>query len=171
MKKNHENWSASGFTLVEILIAIAVISILSAIVYVNIDPVGRFEEARNKQRASDVYRLMQAIALYRSDHDGALPGAMGALTDSLFYQIGTGTDCGGECHSPNVQMQNDCLDLGLLKDKGFIPEIPKDPNSQYANSRKTGYYLSIDQYKKISIGSCYEEKGMDQSPREIGISK
>ena len=54
-----------GFTLMEILIAIAIIAILTAIGIVSYGSINR--GARNAKRKSDVGQIQSALELYRSD--------------------------------------------------------------------------------------------------------
>ncbi|MFZ2024956.1 MAG: prepilin-type N-terminal cleavage/methylation domain-containing protein [Microgenomates group bacterium] len=54
-----------GFTLMEILIAIAIIAVLTAIGIVSYGSINR--NARNAKRKSDVGQMQSALELYRSD--------------------------------------------------------------------------------------------------------
>ncbi len=54
-----------GFTLMEILIAIAIIAVLTAIGIVSYASINR--NARNAKRKSDVGQIQSALELYRSD--------------------------------------------------------------------------------------------------------
>lgn len=157
-----------GFTLLEILIAIALLSMFSTLVYVNIDPIKRFEEARNKQRVSDIYDLMQAIKLHRAENSQLLP-SINSLDKNLYYQIGSGVNCDMDCSSPSITLEDDCLDLSSLSTSGYIPQIPYDPSDESASDSHTRYYLSINDYDIINIGACSEEKGADSSPKKIEI--
>ena len=62
-----------GFTLIEILVVIAIIAILAAILF----PV--FSRARAKARqatcASNLKQLAMAMEMYTTDYDDTLPGA------------------------------------------------------------------------------------------------
>ncbi len=61
MKKN-------GFTLVELLVVVAIIGILSTLVIVNLGSVRL--RARDAQRKSDLRQLQSALELYRADQGG-----------------------------------------------------------------------------------------------------
>lgn len=67
---------AEGFTLIELLLVIAIIGILVVTVFVALNPVKRFQEARDARRSTDVETLLTAIHLYISDNAGALPTGM-----------------------------------------------------------------------------------------------
>jgi prepilin-type N-terminal cleavage/methylation domain-containing protein len=57
-----------GFTLVELLIVIAIIGILAAIVLVNLN-VSR-KKGRDARRLSDIHQIMTALELFYADNSG-----------------------------------------------------------------------------------------------------
>lgn len=59
-----------GFTLIEILIAIAIIAILTAVGIVSYTSIN--QNARNAKRKSDLGQIQSALELYRSDY-GSYP--------------------------------------------------------------------------------------------------
>ena len=59
-----------GFTLIEILVVIAIIAILAAIVLVSLNPAKRFQDARNTQRQANVESILGAIQQNMVDHKG-----------------------------------------------------------------------------------------------------
>lgn len=59
-----------GFTLIEILIAIGILAILSAIVIIAINPARQFAQARNTQRWSDVNTILNAVHQNMVDNSG-----------------------------------------------------------------------------------------------------
>ena len=81
-----------GFTLIELLIVIAIVAILATVVFVALNPVARFEDARNSRRWSDVNAILSSIKLSQVDKRGYI-AAISALdtTISVAYQIGTAT--------------------------------------------------------------------------------
>lgn len=56
-----------GFTLVELLIVIALIGTLSAILYTFINPVTQFQKSRDTQRKNDLAQLQRALEQYYND--------------------------------------------------------------------------------------------------------
>ncbi|HEY4516791.1 MAG TPA: prepilin-type N-terminal cleavage/methylation domain-containing protein [Candidatus Paceibacterota bacterium] len=62
--------SSKGFTLIEVLVVIAIIAILAAIVLVAINPAQRFRDARNSQRRANVESILSAIQQNMVDHNG-----------------------------------------------------------------------------------------------------
>lgn len=70
-----------GFTLVELLIVIAIIGVLTTLLMANF--IGVRQRARDAQRKSDVRQIQAALELYRSDqgiYPSSLPSCKGQLT-------------------------------------------------------------------------------------------
>lgn len=72
-----------GFTLVELLIVVAVIGILSALLTANF--IGVRQRARDAQRKADVKQIQSALELYRADH-GTYPAALANCGNSLMSE-------------------------------------------------------------------------------------
>ncbi len=68
VKLQNISFIQAGFTLVELLISIAIIGILSSIVIVNLS--GFRERGRDTQRKSDILQIQTALELYRADQAG-----------------------------------------------------------------------------------------------------
>ena len=150
LKKNR-----AGFTMVELIIVIAIIAILAGIVFVAINPAKRFAEARNAKRWTDVSNLLDAILKYQVDNSGV--HATGVPSgDGLNYLIGTDA---GACSTTTcgVALQSACKDLtpGIAPD--YIGEIPKDLKD--GTTTKTLYYISQNTAGRITIGACAPELG------------
>ena len=56
-----------GFTLVELMIVIAILAILAAIVIFALNPAELFRRARDSQRMSDIRILSSAVSYYLAD--------------------------------------------------------------------------------------------------------
>jgi prepilin-type processing-associated H-X9-DG protein/prepilin-type N-terminal cleavage/methylation domain-containing protein len=68
---------AGGFTLVEVLVVVAIIMILAAIVYPVYEVVNK--RAETVHCANNMHHIATAVALYADDHDGVLvPARTGA---------------------------------------------------------------------------------------------
>lgn len=62
-----------GFTLVELLIVVAIVAVLFAIVFVAVDPAGRLAAANNAVRQADTREIVEATQQYIVDNDGSSP--------------------------------------------------------------------------------------------------
>lgn len=95
MEKNKKQ--SKGFTLLELLIVIAVLAILSAALVLVLNPAESMKKSRDTQRMNDLAALKTAIGLYITsvgspDLDAAIGGCLGddglgaAVTDAkIFY--------------------------------------------------------------------------------------
>ncbi len=143
-----------GFTLIELLIVIAVIAILAAVVFVALDPLQRFQEARDSQRWSDVNNMVGAITTDQVDNGGAYLAAITALTSDLYYQIGTdGAACDAGCTAQTTQAA--CADLTGLATEGYLGSIPVDPSG--GTLAKSDYYIQRAATGIVTVGACDPE--------------
>lgn len=62
-----------GFTLIEILVVIGILSLLLAITLIAVNPARQFSQANNTKRQSDVNAILNAINQYQTDNHGNLP--------------------------------------------------------------------------------------------------
>ena len=159
----------SGFTLIELLIVVGVIAILAALVFVALNPLGRFQDSRNAQRWSDVNAIASAIKINQIDNGGNYLSAFDDLSLDLYYQIGEGSSCHITC--PGVILQPTCVDLSELIGDGYLPSIPFDPNASGADGDYTHYYLVESSNGTITVGSCDEEAGTGASTPVISVTR
>src|SRR3989338_10836484 len=71
--------SRSGFTLLEVLIVMALIAILAGIVIAALNPGRQFANARNSARHAHVNTLMNAISANMAENSGTFTRATGAI--------------------------------------------------------------------------------------------
>src|ERR1035437_2219505 len=106
-----------GFTLLEVLLVIAMIAILAAIVIIAINPAKQLAESRNAQRRSDVNTILNATYQYAIDHGGDMPTVPIAPTAPGEICKTSGV-CGG---SPMVDLS------ALTLNEKYIVSMPIDP--------------------------------------------
>ncbi|HSX40632.1 MAG TPA: type II secretion system protein [Candidatus Saccharimonadales bacterium] len=82
---------SKGFTLVELLIVIAVLGILASIILVIIDPNAQFAKARNAARKQDLRQLQEALDRYKIANGGypISPGWCGSWPGTVYSTCGT----------------------------------------------------------------------------------
>jgi prepilin-type N-terminal cleavage/methylation domain-containing protein len=72
-----------GFTLIEILIVVAIIGTLGTWLIMLINPGQQFKKGRDAQRKSDIRQMQTALELYRSDN-GSYPTDMPACGERFY---------------------------------------------------------------------------------------
>lgn len=104
-----------GFTLLEVLLVVAIIAILAGIVIIAINPGKQLGESRNAQRSSDVTQILNAVYQYSLDNNGSLPAGVDVTAKEICKTTGA------SCTTPLV-------DLGVLTtDEKYLTKIPSDP--------------------------------------------
>ena len=116
--------SKRGFTLLEILLVVAIIAILAGIVIVAINPAKQLGNARDSQRKSDINTLYKAVNQYLIDQ-GTLPTAITTTPTQVCDAQG---------------LPNGCLNLNTLLVPTYIPAMPKDP--QATSTSGSGYTIT-----------------------------
>jgi len=141
-----------GFTLIELLVVIAIIAILAVVVFVALNPAGRFADARNARRWSDVNSMLTAIHESIVDTGGVLPAGM--TTGMAQTQLGSAlTGCEGDaCGAVEA-----CLDLSAPL-AAYLKSIPIDPGLA-VTSTETHYSVEVDANNIVTITACDAEAG------------
>jgi prepilin-type N-terminal cleavage/methylation domain-containing protein len=137
----------TGFTLIEILIVIAIIPILATLVIVAINPTKQFADARNSQRVNDVNNIQAAIQQYVVTNKGVLPTGL----NTTEKQLGT---CSSGGNTGCSAAASGCLDLSSTL-AAYIPSIPKDPKSGTVVT--TLYSVVADANNIITVKACAAE--------------
>jgi len=156
-----QSMNKKGFTLIELLIVIAIIAILAAVVFVALDPLTRFQDARNARRWSDADAIISAIKLDQVDNGGSYASDIPAAGTT--YQIGTaGAGCDTDCSA--VAADGDCVDLTAGLDdivaEGYLPALPISPNGDGSwDATLTGYHITTNANGSITVGACETEGG------------
>lgn len=166
-----------GFTLIELLIVIAIIVILAAVVFVALDPLKRFSDARDARRWSDADAIISAIKLYQVDNGGSYPSTVAGETSAQVYQIGTdatlcstkdGAGANLTCDTAIAAGSTACIDLTDLVTGGYLAAIPVAPSNASATTPntfsdgKTGYTITRTG-NNITVASCVHEGSQEIS--------
>lgn len=150
-----------GFTLVEMIVVLALIAIIVAAIFVAIDPARRLQAGRNTRRWTDVRAILEATKQYQADNQGDWPSTAVAIDDdeATVQMIGEGgMGCGslGDVCSGVTFPSSNCFASGLDNDlTSYLQEMPEDPKS--GNSSITYYYINRDDEGFLVVGACKEE--------------
>ena len=137
-----------GFTLIEILIVIAILVIMATVVVVALNPTKRFQDARNSRRSSDVQSILTAIHQSIVDNNGTMPTGI----TTVEKQLGTCTTGGtATCTTTNAA----CLDMSTTL-ATYLKSIPMDPNGSVS---LTEYSVVADTNNLITVRACGAEGG------------
>jgi type IV pilus assembly protein PilA len=131
------NTNKKGFTLIELLVVISIIAILATVVFVALDPVTRFADARNSRRWSDVNSILTAVSEYIVDNKGALPA--GLTSGQAATELGTCVTC-------------DNLTTPLAK---YLKSMPLDP--EVGTASNSGYTIAVDANNLITVDATNAE--------------
>ncbi|MEY4744555.1 MAG: hypothetical protein RL272_500 [Candidatus Parcubacteria bacterium] len=142
------NKAEPGFTLLEILLAVALLATLAGIVILALNPAKQLADTRNAQRRSDVVTILDALYQYGVDNSGAYPGA-----------IPTGT-C-GDAGSEVCKIGGVCTGLvnltALTTNEKYVVSIPTDPTGATTNG--TGYFVVKTANNRLTVCAPSAEQG------------
>jgi type II secretory pathway pseudopilin PulG len=148
----------AGFTLVELLIIIGIISILFAVTLIAVDPARRFSESRDAVRRQDVRSLLEAIVTYITDNGGNYPANLDTVAASIQVLGTNGSGCNATTCAgyPVANMTASCSNLSGSLVETYLAAIPTDPlNGTAGNTR---YYVNRTAGNRIEVGSCDPER-------------
>lgn len=165
--------SRQGFTIIELLIVIAILAVLMIAVIVAINPAELLNQSRDSTRFSNLSSIKSALDLYTAD---VTPQHLGS--SSVFYlsipdpnaTTTAGTDCsslgfpaGGSYHcaaSSTYRLPNSLgwipVDLTKISGGSPLPTLPVDP----INSSASGLY-----YAYVTNGTTWEICASSQSQK------
>ncbi len=157
------NKSSKGFTLIELLIVIAIIAIISAVVFVALDPLTRFKDARDSTRWSDITAVLSAIKIDQVDNGGTYLSTIASMATGTVYMIvdgatGAGCDDQNAYCDTNVFADSYCVNLDGLVTGGYLGDVPVSPNGAGSWSASiTGYTLQRNTTGIITVRACESE--------------
>jgi len=127
-----------GFTLIEVLLVVAIIAILAGIVIIAVNPNKQLADSRNSQRSADVTTVLNAAYQYAVDTN-SIPSS---ITTTATEICATGSaSCTG------------LIDLSVLTTSAkYLVSLPKDPQCTTSCAPNgTGYKISKDANNRVTV--------------------
>ena len=144
--------NTKAFSLIELIIVIAVISIMAAIAFVAINPARRIGEAKNDERRVEVRSILKAIEKYSVDNM-SLPPSIAGLNNDIPYMI-TSVSSSEDLFCEIIDTNIEEIVIGEeLTD--YLPVLPIDPDVKNHLAYGTGYYLIKKSDFAIQVKPCY----------------
>ncbi len=136
-----------GFTLIELMIVVALAAVLTAIFFIAYKPNKRLGESNDQRRSLDAQSIEQAIKMVAID-TGTVPQILKDLTENVPYAIvkaGGNTDGTYTCAALGIGLVRKDISSAI---SSVMVTLPVDPELA-RDSNDTGYYIK-------RIGSLYE---------------
>lgn len=141
-----------GFTLIEILLVVSILSVLLVVVFAALNPAQRLADARNSRRWNDVNQILSALHQCIIDTDLA---TCGLTANGNTYQIGSAVS---GCNTACATAQAACLDLdGDVDLDDYIASFPLDPSGGVAAT--TEYSVTVAANGILTVAACSAENG------------
>jgi len=140
--------SRTGFTVLELQLVVAIMSILSSTVMLAVDPARNLAQAYNSQRWMDVNGIMRAVQQYEIDNGGKMPATVLAASREI-------------CRTEAKRCIG-MVDLTVLTaHKKYLTRLPVDPVS--ASENGTGYFIFRDADDRVNVTAPFAQLGSDIS--------
>jgi prepilin-type N-terminal cleavage/methylation domain-containing protein len=139
-----------AFTLVELIMVMAVVAILVTVLFVSTKPQKRFGEANDAKRKNDAQSLEQAIKLITADA-GSLPLELNLTENQAFALVKAGGTVEGTYSCTALGTSINKVDISSAL-SSVLPAMPIDPELSEA-SNETGYYI-VKRGRSYDIEPC-----------------
>jgi prepilin-type N-terminal cleavage/methylation domain-containing protein len=131
-----------GFTLLEVLLVVAIIGILAGIVIIALNPSKQLADSKNAQRRVDVNTILNAVYQYSLDNSGTLPSTI-TTTETEICVTGTAA---ATCTTDGL------INLSVLTDdEEYLTSIPLDPTGAADNG--VGYTIERTGNNRVTVSA------------------
>ena len=134
-----------GFTLIEILLVVAILAILAGIVILAVNPQKQLLDAHNAQRKADVNTILSGVYQYSVDNKGVMPGGNIPTAPTAAIEICTSA-VSATCTTATL------ADLStLISSQTYLTAIPVDPAGNVTNG--AGYTIQKTANGRITVAA------------------
>lgn len=131
------NKNRAGFTLLEVLLVVAIIAILAGIIILALNPNKQLGDTRNAQRRADVNTILSAVYQYTIDNQGTTLSQINLTSGEICKTSGS---CSG------------LISLYELTNfEKYLVSMPIDPKGSANSAWGTGYWINRDNYNRITV--------------------
>lgn len=143
----------SAFTLIELLLVIAVIVALAVTVFVALNPAQRLSQARDARRTADVDAILTATHEYIMDNKGTVPANI-STTDTMIGKCGSAAPAVSK-NGCVITANTTCFDASTTL-SAYLASAPMDPATGTAST--TYYAISASTSTGIvTVKACAAE--------------
>lgn len=144
MKNSH----IKGFTLLELLLVVAIIAILAGVVIFAINPGKQLAETRNAQRKVDINTILNAVYQFTIDNNGTLPKYITTTQTEICL---TGTDTASATCGTLIDLED------LTNSEKYLVRIPLDPSGA-TTTFGTGYHIFKTVNNRVKVTAVAAEQ-------------
>ena len=144
-----------GISLLEVLMAIALLAVLFTLVLTGIGPIDVINQNNDGVRRGDAIELFTAMEQY-AIRTGSYPNDVTNASNSSVTEI---------CQQGNT---GSCIELDILIANNYLSDIPVDPDNA---GTETGYYLIKDTNGRVGIGGQVLQPDADTPTFVEGIDE
>ena len=153
-----------GFTLIELLIVVAIIVILVVVIFIILNPLLRFQYARDSRRYQEMSEMLHTIKVDQIDRHGIYSNAIEQMAEDTVYMIGTcvagATDAEIIDYCDSAPDADHCVNFVEYVVDGELGALPVAPyGSKEWTSEFSGYTLEKNEKGVVIIRSCESEQG------------
>lgn len=132
-----------GFTLLELLLVIAIVAVLAGIIIFSMNPEKRVNDVNDAKSHANNQDLQKAFNAFVVDNSGNLPSGFFNITTPGIYDICKNGTTGG------------CIKFDELVSNGYVQQIPLD--ERISNSVLTGYKVKYNPSNKSAFLMTQED--------------
>lgn len=129
--------SSKGFTLIELIVVIAVLGVLAAVVILGLNPVEQIARARDAQRKTTLGQLARALQAYATSNNGTYPVAAGGAVPPTPTPVSVGLNT--PTPIPPTPAPAPGTWLGTLQSAGEIKSAPAISGTTCTLNVQSGY--------------------------------